>query len=81
MKPEIIRRRMAGNDHAVITIKADGGYCKRPCSECPWRRENAGNFPPEAFILSAPTAYDQAVNRFGCHMSLVLRRVRSAGPP
>lgn len=69
-KPREVRRRMAGPDHAVVSL--EGGefrYCRRPCPECPWRKENAGNFPAEAFRHSAPTAYDAAFSTFACHMA------------
>jgi hypothetical protein len=67
--PRVVRSRGAGEEHDVITVEGDGGVCARPCAECPWRRENAGSFPAEAFRISAPTAYDMADRVFGCHMS------------
>src|SRR5690606_33084679 len=55
---------------AVVTLEGGGfRYCRRPCPECPWRKENAGSFPAEAFRLSAPTAYDVAFSTFACHMA------------
>lgn len=42
--------------------------CKRPCPECPWRRDAPiGNFPPEAFVKLAHTAYDMDRGVFQCH--------------
>lgn len=47
-----------------------GGYRRQPCVPCPWRLENAGDFPAEAFRLTAPTtAYDMSDATFGCHES------------
>lgn len=67
----IIAVHDAGPDHQVVTVKGGSGglYRREPCEECPWRRENAGNFPPEAFRHSARTAYDMASHTFACHMS------------
>lgn len=48
----------------------DIGQCKRPCAECPWRRDVAlGKFPPARFIALAATAYDMASTVFACHMT------------
>jgi hypothetical protein len=41
---------------------------RSPCAQCPWRVDNTGNFPPEAFRHSAITAYDLATEMFACHM-------------
>lgn len=61
---------MAGEDHAVLTVVGGGFvYRRKPCAECPWRVENAGSFPAEAFEHSATTAEDAAFNTFACHMS------------
>jgi hypothetical protein len=69
-KPKVIGRRRAGRYHEVIT--AQGGetvYRREPCAECPWRVENAGNFPAEAFRHSANTAIDASTHTFACHMA------------
>jgi hypothetical protein len=69
-KPREVKRRLAGENHAVISLEGgDFRYCRRPCPECPWRVENAGNFPAEAFRHSASTAYDAAFSTFACHMA------------
>jgi hypothetical protein len=71
-RPRITRRRPAGRHHAVITVEGAGkgrGYRVEPCAQCPWRCDRRGQFPPEAFRLSAPTAYDAAMSTFACHMS------------
>jgi hypothetical protein len=45
-------------------------HAKKPCPECPWRRDvPVGKFPPARFTLLAPTAYDMARRVFACHMS------------
>lgn len=63
--------RMAGEDHAVITLtgKGDAGYMKKPCAKCPWRVDATGEFPAEAFKHSAATSYDASMNVFACHDS------------
>lgn len=69
-KPTVTKKTPAGDNHQVVTIEGGGGaYRKTPCEECPWRRENAGNFPAEAFRVSARTAYDMAGSMFACHMA------------
>lgn len=66
----IERTRLADENHAVVTVRnPDGGYCRRPCPECPWRRDQVGTFPAEAFRLSAETGYDGSFRQFGCHMT------------
>lgn len=62
--------RAAGPDHQVVTV--EGGerlYRRQPCNGCPWRKDQTGKFPPEAFRHSASTAYDMANNTFACHES------------
>lgn len=72
-KPKITRRRLAGPRHAVLTVIGSGkgrGHRVEPCAECPWRRDRPiGEFPAQAFRISAPTAYDAAMSVFACHMS------------
>lgn len=56
-----VDHRMAGEDHAVVTVEDAGNrYRRAPCSDCPWRIDATGEFPPEAFVLSANTATDGA---------------------
>lgn len=69
-KPEITEVRHAAGDHVVTTV--EGGrehYRRTPCGGCPWRVDQTGQFPAEAFRLSARTAYDNADGMFGCHES------------
>jgi len=64
----ILRTRIADASHAVHAIKGgDGAYQKRPCKDCPWRKDAVGIFPANAFRLSAETAEDVSWVRFGCH--------------
>lgn len=45
-------------------------HAKKPCDECPWRRDVApGRFPPERFVALAETAYDLSRRMFACHKS------------
>lgn len=61
----------AGDDHQVVTIAGgkSAGYMRKPCPQCPWRKDAVGVFPAEAFKHSASTAYDMAGNVFACHDS------------
>jgi hypothetical protein len=62
--------RPAGPYHQVLQVIGKGGYQRRPCAECPWRLDApVGAFPAEAYRISAHTAYDGAMETFGCHMS------------
>jgi hypothetical protein len=61
--------RVADENHVVHTINGGGGdYCRKPCAQCPWRVDQSGEFPPEAFRISANTAEDMATHTFACHM-------------
>lgn len=80
----IVRRRPAGPDHEVVSVaRTEPGvfrHCTQVCAECPWRTDRpAGVFPAEAFRHSAPTAYDQAVTTFACHMSDIAAPATCAG--
>lgn len=72
-KTRILARRKADSNHEVITITSPKGthrYCRRPCEECPWRKDSpVGAFPAEAYRISAKTAYDMADSTFACHMA------------
>ena len=69
-KTRVTQIRPAGEDHQVVTVVGGGkGYCKRPCADCPWRKDATGEFPAEAFRHSASTAYDMAQNTFACHQA------------
>lgn len=80
MSAHEVARRLADENNAVVTVEgAGGGYCRTPCPECPWRVENAGSFPAEAFRISAPTAYDMADRTFACHMAGLEQPKKCAG--
>lgn len=65
---KVLQVRPAGDNHQVIQVSSrDGGYCKKPCANCPWRKDAVGEFPAEAFKHSAYTAYDMATSTFACH--------------
>lgn len=77
---KILEVRPAGDDHQVVTVGADtGAYRRQPCGGCPWRVDQTGEFPAQAFRHSASTAYDMAQNRFSCHESGVKRPATCAG--
>lgn len=43
---------------------------KKPCAECPWRRDvPVGRFPPERYRALANTAEDMSSHIFACHKS------------
>lgn len=72
-------RRPADENHQVVTIVGAGGYRRIPCRGCPWRVANVGEFPDEAFRLTADTAYDGSFKQFGCHESGVEKSATCAG--
>ncbi|CAN7642040.1 DUF6283 family protein [Acidovorax sp. LjRoot129] len=77
----LIAVTQAGPDHQVVTLAGSGSGCYRrtPCEKCPWRVDATGEFPPEAFVHSATTAYDMATNLFACHDSGTKRPATCAG--
>ena len=63
-------RRIADEHNAVVSVEGGRGqYRRQPCGGCPWRVDQTGSFPAEAFRISAPTAYDLSDRMFGCHES------------
>lgn len=69
-KAEIDLIRPAGENHQVVrVVGGSGAYRKKPCATCPWRKDAVGEFPAEAFRISAHTAYDMAREKFSCHES------------
>lgn len=58
---------------------ANNGYRRTPCAGCPWRVENGGSIPSEAFRHSANTAYDLSQHVFACHESGVKAGQTCAG--
>lgn len=73
MRGHVLKRRKADDNHEVITVVSKSEtyhYRRRPCDECPWRKDaKIGAFPAEAYRISAPTAYDMAQTTFACHMA------------
>lgn len=68
--PKITATRIADENNVVHTVEGGiSGHRREPCDGCPWRVSNAGQFPAEAFRISASTAYDAAFNTFACHES------------
>ena len=66
----VLEVRPAGPDHQVVSIAGNaGGQRHTPCGGCPWRVDQAGSFPAEAFVHSARTAYDMSQHMFSCHES------------
>ena len=65
-----------------MTAAGDGKmkYCRKPCDECPWRRDvPVGKFPPERFVQLAGTNYDMSAVQFACHKSHEDREFACAG--
>ena len=76
----ITRVRAAGPDHQVVTVEGGrSGYCRKPCQDCPWRKDAVGIFPAEAFRHSAATAYDMSERVFSCHTAGAERTKACAG--
>ena len=70
----------AGPDHQVVNIVGGGsGYRRQPCATCPWRVDMIGEFPAEAFKISAHTSHDMDGTLFGCHSSGKDRPATCAG--
>lgn len=67
------------NNQVVTVVGGDGQYRRHPCEPCPWKTENTGDFPPEAFAHSANTAEDMSTHIFGCHEAGTERPVTCAG--
>lgn len=62
--------RVADDNNVVHSVEGGRGHYRRqPCGGCPWRVDQTGAFPAEAFRVSAPTAYDMSDRMFGCHES------------
>lgn len=66
---KIIATHPVDDDTQVVTIKGGAGYRVVPCLPCPWRVDQTGAFPAEAFRASAYTAYDMSTHEFACHVA------------
>jgi len=79
-KAVITNIRPAGDAHQVVQVRGGTtGHMHRPCETCPWRVDAVGEFPAEAFLHSAHTAYDMAMNTFACHTAGVEHPKTCAG--
>lgn len=77
---QVTDTKIADENNVVHTLQGgEPRYRRTPCQECPWRRDNAGSFPAEAFRISAHTAYDGASEQFACHMSGTEKPATCAG--
>lgn len=77
---KIIRVRQADENNRVVSIAgARVSYRREPCDGCPWRCDNTGEFPAEAFKHSAETAYDMSQHLFACHESGIKKPATCAG--
>jgi hypothetical protein len=80
MTARITDIRPADENNQIVTIEGGpGGYRREPCGGCPWRVDQTGAFPAEAFRHSASTAYDMARNTFACHESGTKKPATCAG--
>lgn len=77
---KILEVRPAGDEYQVVTVSANTKtYRRTPCPGCPWRVDQTGVFPADAFRHSASTAYDMAQSHFSCHESGTKKPVTCAG--
>jgi hypothetical protein len=80
MAARITRIRPADASNQVVTTEGgSSGYRRTPCGGCPWRVDQTGTFPAEAFRHSAGTAHDMATTTFGCHESGTKKPATCAG--
>lgn len=78
--PRVVRVRPADANNQVVTVVGGkGSYRREPCGGCPWRKDQTGSFPAEAFRHSAETAYDMSEHAFSCHESGVKKPAMCAG--
>jgi hypothetical protein len=79
-RARITRRTPADKHNQVVRVEGgSGAYRRQPCPGCPWRVDNTGSFPAEAFRISAGTAADMALEAFGCHESGTAKPATCAG--
>jgi hypothetical protein len=72
--------RPADAFHVVAVVEGERPvYRREPCEICPWRVDATGQFPAEAFRMSASTAYDGSPESFGCHESGLKKPAICAG--
>lgn len=79
-KSTVVAVKPAGTNHQVLSVKGGAkSYRRQPCDTCPWRVDAIGEFPAEAFRISAHTAYDAAFEMFACHSSGSVKPATCAG--
>jgi hypothetical protein len=85
-KTRLIGAKRAGQNHQVMLVESNSrAYRRAPCDTCPWRKDAAGEFPAEAFRLSASTGTDGAffspsvLRSFACHSSGIKTPATCAG--
>lgn len=88
-RPHVIEERTPDRRHRVLTVGQDNrraAFRRTPCEArvdlpaCPWRRDaEVGEYPAEAYLLSARTAYEQSWHQFACHQSETAAPVVCAG--
>lgn len=67
---KITKVTIADVNNQIVRVEGGSGiYRREPCPGCPWKVQNDGLFPAEAFRISANTAHDMAQETFGCHES------------
>lgn len=66
-------------DQVLTVVGGNHGYRREPCSGCPWRVDQTGQFSANAFRVSAHTAYDGDFELFGCHESGPVKPATCAG--
>lgn len=80
---KIVKETPADHNHQVVTLMTSGAdtmvHRKQPCPNCPWRKDAVGEFPSEAFRISAHTAYNMAQETFACHSAGKKRPATCAG--
>jgi len=75
-----VTKLSAGPDHSVAVVHgAPRAYRREPCPGCPWRIDQTGVFPPEAFEHSANTSEPGSLYTFGCHESGIEKGATCAG--
>ncbi|MFP8959033.1 DUF6283 family protein [Streptomyces nanhaiensis] len=86
--PRVVAHRPADDTWGVTGVAYDGPPAapRRPCAgagaePCPWRRDAPrGQFPPQAFLHSAPgNRTGGPTGRFGCHAGTPARPLLCAG--
>lgn len=79
-RPKVLKVTPVDEGHQVVTVESTTGlYRRSPCPGCPWRVDQTGVFPADAFRASANTAYDMSGHMFGCHESGVSAMSTCAG--